>query len=185
MIKPKDILQEDNKSLRIKSQEVAFPVSDETKEVLQSMLLYVKNSQDPEISKKYGMRESVGIAAPQIGIPKRMFAIYAEDLNGKLHEYMIINPKIASHSMFKTFLPDGEGCLSVSRAVKGIVPRYKTFTLKANLLLADGTVTEEKTIRFDGIMSIIIQHEFDHLNGILFTDKIEPYLGQADLTPLY
>ena len=63
----------------------------------------------------------------------------------------------------------GEGCLSVNREVEGIVPRYARVTVEYQDL--DGN---KQTVRVREEISIAFQHEIDHLNGILFVDKIDP-----------
>src|SRR5699024_10095219 len=75
---------------------------------------YLVNSLNPKTSKEYGLRPGVGLAAPQIGLDKRMLAIYVEDEDDNAkYDYMLINPKVKSHSVTETYLPNGEGCLSV------------------------------------------------------------------------
>src|SRR5699024_5291411 len=114
--------------------EVNLPASKEEKETLEKMLQFIKNSQDQEIAKKYKLRAGVGLAAPQIGISKRMIAIHFEDLQGKVYSDGYFNPKIISHSVEKTYLSSGEGCLSVNREVLGYVPRYARITVSATNL---------------------------------------------------
>lgn len=164
MITMKDIIKEGSDILRKKTNPVNLPVSTEDKEVLKCMLQYLKNSRDPIISKKYNLRAGVGLSANQIGLDKRMFAALFEENEG---QFMLINPKIISHSINMIYLPEGEGCLSVDRQVDGLVPRYERIKVKAYDI--DGN---EKTFRFKGYQSIVIQHEIDHLNGIMFYDRI-------------
>ena len=166
MITMKDIVREGHPSLTKVAKEVTFPLSDEEKQLLQDMLTFLKNSQDEEIAKKYKLRAGVGLAAPQLGIEKQMFTIYFEE-DEKVHEYALINPKIVSHSVQKTFLPAGEGCLSVDREVEGYVPRYARITVKAQDM--EGNPVK---LRLKGYLAIIFQHEIDHLNGIMFYDHI-------------
>lgn len=166
IITMKDIVKEGADILRKKTQEVRVPLSKEDKDALLCMLQYLKNSQDPVISKKYHLRPGSGLSANQIGLDKRMFAALFDD-GQKDNEYMLINPKIISHSINMIYLPEGEGCLSVDREVKGFVPRYERIKVKAYNL--DG---EEVIFKFKGYSSIVIQHEIDHLNGIMFYDRI-------------
>lgn len=170
MITMKDIVREGDPILRQIAKEVPLPISDEDKETLQKMIEFLINSQDPDIAEKYGLRAGVGLAAPQIGISKRMFAIHAKDENGELLSMGFINPKIVSHSVEETHLEGGEGCLSVDREIPGIVPRYARITVKATTM--EG---EEVTMRLRGYLSIVFQHELDHLNGIMFYDRIEDF----------
>lgn len=170
MITMKDIVREGNPILRKKAEKVPLPLNDQDKELLQKMLEFLKNSQDPEIAEKYQLRPGVGLAAPQVGVSKRMFAIHATDEQDRLYSMGIINPKVISHSVEENHLEGGEGCLSVDREITGNVPRYARITVKATTL--DG---EEVTLRLKGFIAIVFQHELDHLDGIMFYDRIEGY----------
>ena len=66
----------------------------------------------------------VGLAAPQIGVMKRMFAIVCYDEEEKLHILPLVNPKILEHSEEKVYLNGGEGCISVKRPTSGLTPRW-------------------------------------------------------------
>jgi peptide deformylase len=167
MITMKDIIKEGHPTLRKVAKEVSIPPSQEEKEILQKMMEYLINSQDPEFAKKYGLRPGIGLAAPQINVSKRMIAVHVTDENNKLYSYGLFNPKIISHSVEKCYLTTGEGCLSVDREVPGFVPRYARITVKGITL--DG---EEVEIRLKGLPAIVFQHEIDHLNGIMFYDHI-------------
>jgi peptide deformylase len=92
------------------------------------------------------------------------------DENNQLHHYMMINPKIISYSDELTYLPGGEGCLSVDREVVGLVHRPRKVTVKT-YLYENGEV-KEVTLRLKDYIAIVFQHEYDHLNGILFVDRI-------------
>ncbi len=173
MLTMKDIIREGDPILREVAKEVELPASEEDKNTLREMLEYLKNSQDPEIAEKQQLRPGVGLAAPQIGISKRMFAIHVIDENDKLYSYGLINPKIVSHSVEETHLEGGEGCLSVDRDIPGTVPRYARITIKATTL--EG---EDISLRLRGMVSIVFQHELDHLNGIMFYDRIEGFQDQ-------
>lgn len=170
MILMKDIIREGNPILNQKAKNVDVPVKKEDKELLISMLEYVRNSVDEEIQKKYDLKPSVGLAAPQLGISKRMLAISAVDEKGELHEYAIMNPKILAYSEELAYLDTGEGCLSVDREVEGYVFRRKRITFKA-IFLENGKLVE-KQIKLRGYLAVVFQHEYDHLDGILFPDRI-------------
>lgn len=167
MITMKDIVREGHPSLKRKAQDVDVPISQEEAQLLDDMLTFLKNSQDEEIAKKYNLRAGVGLAAPQLGIEKRLIAVHFEDSNGKMYSYKLVNPKIISHSVELTYLPGGEGCLSVDREIEGYVPRYARITI---------TATDEDNnpvkLRLKGYPAIVFQHEIDHLNGIMFYDRI-------------
>lgn len=167
MITMKDIVREGNEILHQPTQKVMMPPSEEDKETLTCMLNFLKNSQDPDLSNKYKLRAGVGLSANQIGLNKRMFVAYLTDERGKQHEYTLINPKIISHSVSMIYLPPSEGCLSVDRDIKGFVPRYERIKVKG--FNSEG---EEIVVKLKGYPSIVIQHEIDHLNGIMFYERI-------------
>lgn len=174
MLTMENIIRDGHPSLRKVAEEVPIPASEDDKNVLASLLEFVKNSQNPEIASQFGLRAGIGLAAPQINVLKRMIAIHSHDEKGELFSYALFNPKIISHSIERSYLSSGEGCLSVDEAFPGFVPRYARITVKATNL--DG---EEVKLRLKGIVSIVFQHEIDHLNGIMFYDHInkqDPYL---------
>ena len=176
MLKMADILDENDKTLRKKSEEVTFPLSKEDQKAIDNMIEYLKNSQTPELSDKYNLRPGMGLAAIQLGIPKRYFVVVHEYEQGKFDNYVLINPKIVSTSEEMIYVGEGEGCLSVNREVAGIVPRYARVTMEAYDM--DGNKIR---VRGREELAIAFQHELDHLNGILFVDKIDkknPYKNQ-------
>lgn len=168
MITMDDIIRDGHPSLRKVAKEVTLPPSNEDKQILRSLLEYVINSQNKEISLKYGLRPGIGLAAPQINVLKRMIAVHVMDENDNLFSYALINPKIISHSVEQSYLTSGEGCLSVDDPVPGYVPRFARVTVKG--FDEDGN---EIKLRLKGLPAIVFQHEIDHLNGILFYDHID------------
>ncbi|MFD2760598.1 peptide deformylase [Lentibacillus juripiscarius] len=167
MITMDDIVREGHPALREKTQEVPVPPSEEDKQLLEDILTFIKNSQDDEMADRYQLRPGVGLAAPQLGITKRMCAVHFEDSKGKLYSYGLINPKIVSHSVEKAYLPSGEGCLSVDRDVEGYVPRYARITVKAKDMEGN-----DLKLRLRDFAAIVVQHEIDHLDGVMFYDHI-------------
>jgi peptide deformylase len=167
MITMADIIQDGHPSLRKTAQEVPLPPSKEDIQILANMLEYVRNSQNPALAEKYGLRSGIGLAAPQIDCLKRMVAVHVTDKDGQLYSYALLNPKIISHSVEKAYLTSGEGCLSVDQPFPGFVPRYARITLKGFDI--DG---KEVKLRLKGLPAIVFQHEIDHLNGIMFYDHI-------------
>lgn len=167
MLTMKDIVREGHPSLREVAKEVEIPETEQEHKLLEDMLEFLKNSQDEKIALEYGLRPGVGLAAPQLGVSKRMIAIHFEDLKGKWYSYGLLNPKIVSHSVENAYLTSGEGCLSVDRSVEGYVPRHARITLKATDL--DGN---EIKLRLRDYPAIVFQHEIDHVNGIMFYDHI-------------
>ncbi|MCM3586264.1 peptide deformylase [Mesobacillus maritimus] len=176
MLTMDDIVRDGHPSLRKVAEEVPVPASDEDKKTLTQMLEFVINSQNPEIAKKYGLRPGIGLAAPQINISKRMIAVHVQDEKGKLYSCGLLNPKIISHSIERSYLATGEGCLSVDEAIPGYVPRYARITVKATDL--DG---KEVKLRLKGLPAIVFQHEIDHLNGVMFYDHINKDNPFADI----
>lgn len=150
-----------------KAQAVSLPISDEIKKTVLDMVEYLKLSQDEEFAKEHKIRAGIGIAAPQIGISERFFAIYMDD-GEKHYEYGLINPKIVSTSAKKAYLASGEGCLSVPKDQKGYVYRYYKVTIEAYDVLTEKNVR----LRLVGYPAICFQHEYDHLDGVLYIDKI-------------
>ncbi|MCU5745641.1 peptide deformylase [Staphylococcus sp. SQ8-PEA] len=169
MLTMKDIIRDGHPTLREKAEEVELPLSDQDRTTLQEMRQFLINSQDEETAKKYGLRSGVGLAAPQINLSKRMIAVHLpDDGSGKKYDLMLVNPKIVSHSVQEAYLPTGEGCLSVDKDIPGLVHRKNRVTVKASDI--DGN---EIKLRLKGYPAIVVQHEIDHLNGIMFYDHID------------
>lgn len=177
MILMKDIVRDGHEALRKKSVEVSVPPSEEDKELLRKMREFLINSQDEEMAEKYELRAGVGLAAPQLGINKRLIAVYFEH-NDQLYDLQLVNPKIVSHSVEQAYLAGGEGCLSVDEKIEGYVVRYRRVTVKAFDI--EGNPLK---LRFKDYPAIVIQHEIDHLNGIMFYDHINkenPFYAPED-----
>lgn len=162
------ILDEKNKMLKIVSKEVSFPLSPKDKQMIADSLKYLEMSQIEEYSKKYNLRPGMGLAFIQLGVPKRIFLVVDEVAEGKFDKYVIINPRIISHSEEMIYVEEGEGCLSVNRPVDGIVPRYARMKIEA-----EDENGDTYTYRLREDLSVAFQHEMDHLDGILFVDKID------------
>ena len=169
MLKTTDIVDEKDKILRQKSAEVTFPLTDEDKENIRLMIEYLANSQNEELAEKYNLRPGMGMSAVQIGVLKRYITIVHESSENHFDTYVVINPKIVSESQEKIYVEDGEGCLSINRETVGIVPRCARVTVEG--FDTDGNPI---TIRAREELAIVFQHEIDHLNGILFIDRIDP-----------
>lgn len=163
-----DIIRDGHPTLRLVAKDVPLPASEEDKKTLKDLLDYVIASQNPEIAEEKGLRPGIGLAAPQINVSKRMIAIHLTDEKDLLYSYALFNPKIISHSVEKSFLSGGEGCLSVDESIPGYVPRYARVTVIGTTL--EG---EDVKLRLKGLPAICIQHEIDHLNGIMFYDHID------------
>jgi peptide deformylase len=121
--------------------------------VAKRMLLAMQNPENP----------GIGIAAPQVGINRNLFWVQRLDKPGEPFEFYI-NPKIVWRS---ELLRKGmEGCLSIPED-RGDV--YRNYTIKITYFDLKGNYKEELV---EGFTAVIFQHEADHLNGILFTDRI-------------
>lgn len=101
-----------------------------------------------------------GLAAPQIGVNKRVFVTHL----GTIEPTVFINPEIIDPEDPDT--PLKEGCLSFP-GVEAVVKRFGDVTIRA--LNEEG---EEVTYALDGIEAVAVQHEYDHLDGVLFIDRV-------------
>jgi len=180
MLLNKDIIMDGHPTLRIRAKEVEWPLNKENLNVLRNMMEYIENSQNDDLVDKYQLRPSVGLAAPQINLSLKMFCMKTLDEKFEtMHQYAVVNPKIISYSEAKTFLPGGEGCLSVDEDVTGIVLRSKRIRAKAYFIDLETGESEYKKIKLSGYPGVVFQHEYDHLLGIMFTDKIEENLPKV------
>lgn len=168
MFKKLDILDEREKCLRKISEDATFPLSKQDKDLIQRCIDHLTYSQIPKYEKKYDLRPGMGLAFPQLGVLKRIIVIVYEVDEGVFDTYVVINPKIISNSVEVVAAEAGEGCLSVNREVEGHVPRYALVTVS-------GYDIEGKKIKVRARedLAIAFQHEIDHLNGILFYDRID------------
>ena len=171
MLTMKDIIREGNPTLRAVCDEVPVPLTAEDIQLGNDMLEFLHNSQDPEMAEKYELRGGVGLAAPQLDIKKRIIALLVPSNNPEkpepILETVMYNPKIVSHSVQDACLADGEGCLSVDREVPGYVVRHARVTVTYTDMNG-----ETQKIRLKNYPAIVVQHEIDHLNGVMFYDHI-------------
>jgi peptide deformylase len=162
------ILTNPNPFLRKK----AKPIKSVTKTLLSEiseMIKVLKKTTDPK---------GVGLAATQVGLDKRLF-ILLDDNKPRI----FINPEITkvSHITFSQVYKDDEdmwmeGCLSIPK-IWGFVDRPHKVTLKFQTLDGESKLVEKEE-EFEGIESAFVQHERDHLDGILFTDHVLKQNGQ-------
>lgn len=162
------ILDEKDPRLHQVSKEVTFPLDDETKQKIEDCLVYLEMSQNEEYAKKYDLRAGMGLSFCQIGDMRRIFVVSEDYGNGEFGRYIIINPKIISHSEELIYVGEGEGCLSINRPVEGIVPRNARITVEAYDINGN-----KFKIRVREDIAVAFQHELDHLDGILFVDRID------------
>ena len=179
MFKKLDILDEKDKHLRMKSVDAELPLSKDEKKLIQRIIDHLTYSQIEEYEKKYDLRPGMGLAFPQLGINKRIIVIVHEYEDGKFDNYVVVNPRIVSNSEEIIAAEAGEGCLSVNREVEGHVPRYARVTVEG--YDEDGNLIR---VRAREDLSIAFQHEIDHLDGILFYDRInkkKPFYNEGEI----
>ena len=148
-----DIVKNPNEILRIKSKEV-----DRDFILFKNTQILLKNM----IETMYG-DDGIGLAAPQIGQNIRIIIIGKEATPDKKQDLVLVNPTWEKTSRKK--VKDREGCLSVPK-IFGQVKRYKHITVDA--LNKEGVEISFEASKF---FARVIQHEVDHLDGILFIDK--------------
>tara|TARA_Y100000590_G_C15635424_1_gene982798 strand:- start:255 stop:794 length:540 start_codon:yes stop_codon:yes gene_type:complete len=136
----------------------------------------VKNILDPSIKKLiHNMTETmidakgIGLAAPQVHVSKQIiiFRILndkVDETNEKIDVAVLINPKISNISEDQD--DQWEGCLSIP-GMLGLIKRYTKISYEGYDI--NGNLVKQKT---EGLLARVIQHEYDHLNGILYTNKL-------------
>jgi peptide deformylase len=145
------------KVLRKKAKKVKDIKSEETKEIISIMIDTLKKS------------NGVGLAAPQISISKQIMIISSKPNDRYpnaplMQELVLINPQIIKTSKGKN--RDWEGCLSIP-GIRARVPRFNKIKVKYKTL-----DDEEKTIVFKDFVARIFQHEYDHLIGLAYIDRV-------------
>lgn len=158
MFAPKlEICQVGNPILRLVAEAIADPQAPEIQTLIHKLLKILKAS------------KGVGIAAPQLGRSLRLLII-ASHPNAryphapKMTPLVLINPIITSHS--NVLVKDWEGCLSVP-SMRGLVPRYETIDVGYS-----DRQGQPQRATFTGFIARIFQHEYDHLEGKVFLDRM-------------
>ncbi|AGR42399.1 peptide deformylase [Spiroplasma diminutum] len=159
--------------IRNKSIDVELPLNQENQLVMEKLIDFVRYSQDPDLNKKDNedyLRPAVGLAAPQIGSNTNMFFTRFEwDVEeGDVEEFAMINAKIVAKSDQLSCLSDGEGCLSVDKDHKGLVPR----NYKIQVQGYEWLTKQEVNLTLRGYHAIVFQHELEHNQGKLYYDRI-------------
>lgn len=172
-------------SLRAPSKEVPLPLEDRDRKLLTDMLEHLKESQDASFREKHpAVREGIGLAAPQAGVNRRLLVIhYPKDEEGNYQTYCLANPEIVSQSVKECYLESGEGCLSVDKEHPGY--SYRSYRIKVEAY--DALLGQKVLIKAIGFDAIVLQHEIDHLDGILFYDRIDkkdPFLKKPGAVAL-
>jgi peptide deformylase len=163
------IVKDPEPSLRQKSTVLSLPLSKQHVALAKRMLRYVRDSRDDLKAEKYGLKPAVGLSAPQVGVPVQLIVVMIDNEEGDFTEYILANPKIISHSVQHTALASGEGCLSVETNHPGLVHRHARISVKAYDVINE----VEIVLRASGFLAVVLQHEIDHLHGILFYDHID------------
>lgn len=109
-------------------------------------------------------QDGVGIAGPQVGISRRIVAVQRFDKEGEPFE---VYPNIRIIETRGEMVPGAEGCLSVPDQ-RGNVLRYQDITIS----YTSPKTKKDTTERVEGFSAVIFQHETDHLDGVLYTDKL-------------
>jgi peptide deformylase len=138
-------------------------VSEELQSIIDHMMDIAKGNQVD-----VGNGVMVGLAAPQIGIMKRIIIVDCgvdDDRKSLGHLVPYINPQIIWHS--DVILRGPEGCYSVDEHLDGIIPRFESVQITA--YDREGNFVDRI---FSGFTARIFQHEIDHLNGIRFPDRV-------------
>lgn len=168
MFKERNIIKDNTKIIRNKSKDVSLPLSKEDEELCEYLIEHLRISQDDVRNEEYNLRPGVGIAACQVGEFKKIFAMLIQEEGKAPIEHVFINPKIISESVAEAYLAGGEGCLSVEEDHQGYIYRKFFVTIEAYDYLTKSNIRK----KFRGYPAIVVQHEMDHFNGILYYDHI-------------
>ena len=146
------ILKHPDTFLRQPTEEIEFPLSEENNIILNNMIkiMYQANG--------------IGLAANQVGYNRRMFVMDVS--NERDNPQVFINPEIISYSGLKESF--NEGCLSI--------PDIREDIVRENEILIeylDENFTK-KNLRLNGLRARVVQHEYDHIDGILFPERLSP-----------
>lgn len=142
------IITHENEILRKKSQIVEDIYDDKIKKLVEKMVQAMKKN------------KGIGLAAPQIGVLKRVITIETKD-----GPFILINPKITKYSEEQEVAE--EGCLSIPG-------KYDKVQRPANITYTGQLLSGEKINETaEGLFARVLQHEVDHLDGILFIDRVK------------
>jgi peptide deformylase len=144
--------------LRRRLKEVANPTAPEVQRFISDMIVTMKKAQ------------GVGIAANQVGVDTRIFIVAPEPSvrypkSPTMPPLAMINPKLLKKS--KAMETDWEGCLSIP-GIRGRVPRYRSLEIEFT-----ARTGETLCAKLSGFVARIFQHEFDHINGFCYLDRVK------------
>ena len=152
------LLQLGHPHLRLTAKTVKQVTSDATQQLIDDLLRYVEQVQ------------GMGIAAPQADISQRLFIMSSKPNNRYpyaplMEPTAVINPQIISAST--PMVKDWEGCLSVP-GFRALVPRHQTVMTRYT-----DRSGQQVDVEYSGFLARVFQHELDHLNGLIYLDRVE------------
>lgn len=162
------ILEDSNEFLSRKCKDVVFPLDKNDLDLVSRMVNYIDACFEGK-EEQYQIKPGIALAAPQVGCDKRIIYVHF-NFDNKEYRYLLANPKIVATSVQKCYLKDYEGCLSVNKEHNGHVARF--FRIKVEAL---DMFNDNKKILIDAtsLLSVCLQHEIDHLDGILYYHRID------------
>lgn len=172
------IIKDDDQRIRLKSNDLTFPLGNNDYTAISKMIAFIDSSYDGSYG-QYKIRPGVAIAGVQINYLKRVIYLHFDDEYGNEKKWLLGNPKIISFSEETIYLDNGEGCLSVPEDRNGFVPRKSKIKVEAIDLFSGQVITIEES----DYSAIVLQHEIDHLDGILYYDHInvlDPYYNKKE-----
>ena len=126
-------------------------INEKTRKLIQDMIETMYHS------------NGIGLAACQIGIPRRIIVLYVSPIDPQLSLFAMINPEVISE---EGEIDHEEGCLSVPDCFEKVKRRER---IRVKGISADG---KEIEVSGEGILAFALQHEIDHLNGVLILDRV-------------
>ena len=154
-----EIIKYPAKILRTKTRKVKFPLSPADRKLIRDMLDTVRSA------------DGIGLAAPQVGQSLAVIVVNLENMG--VPAFALLNPEIQSGSKKKADME--EGCLSLP-GIYGMVSRPEKIEFTGQDLNG-GKISASA----DGLLARVIQHETDHINGVLIIDKIKKYTQGKEL----
>jgi len=140
-------------------------VDDEVRQIAREMLQTMYSS------------DGIGLAAPQVGINKRLIVIDPDPRDRKQDPIVLINPTIKKYG--KEICTYEEGCLSVPDVFLEV---KRPETIELSYKDENG---RPRNVKVDGLLSRVIQHEMDHLEGVMFVDRVENKLALTEALTKY
>ncbi|MCQ2748235.1 MAG: peptide deformylase [Mycoplasmoidaceae bacterium] len=162
------MLEDSDEFLTRQCKDVSFPLSAKDSQLVNRMVSYIDACYENRYD-QYKIRCGIAVAAPQVGCDKKIIYLHFHDGKEEIR-YLLANPEIVATSVACCYLREGEGCLSVIKSHPDHVKRFNKIRVKAIDMLNDN---KEITINAEALTAICLQHEIDHLSGILFYHRID------------